>query len=249
MEVKKDEITEKECNRKFMMEKIIYKSNRELTLSVRMRTDDDGFMRKMIIVSIVDRDDELFLCGLKTLMEWKATVYYEKCKLKFDDNQKRVNIQISGGGHQLVKLETLGEISDEETVFYIEKKVVGAYKKDIEKMHRVLNHKGVRNMEFAFRNAGRMDAQVSKMIKEAVENCSVCQKNGRSRSKPLVAIPRATDFNSIVTLDLKEMGKSYILWMVDAFSRVLTGAVIKDKKAETILEKLELEWCNKFGFP
>ena len=34
-------------------------------------------------------------------------------------------------------------------------------------------------MEFAFRNAGIMDAQVSKMIKEAVENCSVCQKNGR----------------------------------------------------------------------
>ena len=65
----------------------------------------------------------------------------------------------------------------------------------------------------------------------------------------MVAIPRATDFNSIVTLDLKEMGKSYILWMVDAFSRVLVGAVIKDKKAETILEKLELEWCNKYGFP
>ena len=47
----------------------------------------------------------------------------------------------------LVKLETLGEISNEEAVFYIEKKKVGANKKDIEKMHRVLNHKGVRNME------------------------------------------------------------------------------------------------------
>ena len=54
----------------------------------------------------------------------------------------------------MVKLETLGEISDEETVFHIEKKGVGANKKDIEKMHRVLNHKGVRNIEFAFRNAG-----------------------------------------------------------------------------------------------
>ena len=149
----------------------------------------------------------------------------------------------------MVKLETLGEIIDEETVFYIEKKGIGGNKKDIEKLHRVLNHKGVRNMELAFRNAGRLDAQVSKMIKEAVGCFNVCQKNGRSRSKPSVAIPRATDFNSIVTLDLKEMGKNYILWMVDAFSRVLLGAVIKDKKAETILEKLELEWCNKFGFP
>ena len=41
----------------------IYVSNRELTLPVRMRTDDDGFMRKMITVSVVDRDDELFYVG------------------------------------------------------------------------------------------------------------------------------------------------------------------------------------------
>merc|ERR1712089_61130 len=155
---------------------------------------------------------------------------------------------ISGGGHQLVKLETLGEISNEEAVFHIEKKKVGANKKDIEKMHKVLNHKGVRNMEYSFRNAGRMDTQVSKMIKEVVENCSVCQKTGRSRSKPLVAIPRATYFNSIVTLDVKEMGKNFMLCMVDAFSRVLVGAIIKDKKAETILEKLEMECCLRYGY-
>ena len=104
-------------------------------------------MMRMITVSVVDREYELFLCGLKILMEWKAAVYYEKCELKFDDSEKRVYIQISGGGHQLVKLETLGEISDEETIIYIEKKGIGANKKDIEKMHRVLNHKGVKNME------------------------------------------------------------------------------------------------------
>merc|ERR1712138_17721 len=91
------------------------------TLPVRMRTDDDSFVKKMITISVVNRDDDLFLCGLKTLMEWKAVVFYEKCELRFDDSQKKVKIQISGGGHQLVKLETLGEISNEEAVFYIEK--------------------------------------------------------------------------------------------------------------------------------
>ena len=158
-------------------------------------------------------------------MEWKAAVFYKKCEMMFDESKKRVHMQISGGGHQLVKLETLGEISDEYTVFHMEKKGIGVSKKDIEKLHRVLNHKGVRNMEFAFRNAGRLDASISKMIKEAVEGCNICQKNGRSRSKPLVAIPRATNFNSIVTLDLKEMGKKYILWMVDTFFRILLGEI------------------------
>ena len=84
----------------------------------------------------------------------------------------------------MVKLETLGEISDEETIFFIEKKGIGAKKKDIEKVHRVLNHKGVRNIEFAFRNAGRLDSQVSKIMKKVVEECSICQKNSRSKSKP-----------------------------------------------------------------
>ena len=104
-------------------------------------------------------------------------------------------------------------------------------------------------MEFAFRNAGRLDSQTSKLIKEAVEGCNICQKNTRSRSKPSVAIPMATDFNSIVTLYLKEIGKKYILWMVDEFSRMLAGVVLKDKKAETILEKLEMKWCLRYGYP
>jgi len=45
-----------------------------------------------------------------------------------------------------MKLETLEEISHEETVFYIEKNGVEDNKKDIEKLDRVLNYKGVRNM-------------------------------------------------------------------------------------------------------
>ncbi len=111
----------------------------------------------------------------------------------------------------MLKLETLGEISHDAIVFYIEKNGVRANRKEIEKLHRVLNHKGVRNMEFAFRNAGRLDSQTSKIIKEEVEGCSVCQKNTRLRSKPSVAIPRATDFNYIVTLDLQDIGKKYLL--------------------------------------
>ena len=83
-------------------------------------------------------------------------------------------------------------------MFYIEKNGIGANKKDIEKLHRVLNHKGVRNIESAFRNAGRLDSQIGEMIKEVVEGCNICHKNARSKSKPSIAIPRATDFNSIV---------------------------------------------------
>ena len=58
MEVKKDEIKEKECNRRFKMEENIYLSNREITLPVRMRTDNYDFTMKIVTVSIVDREDK-----------------------------------------------------------------------------------------------------------------------------------------------------------------------------------------------
>ena len=53
------------------------------------------------------------------------------------------------------------------------------------------------------------------------------------KSKPSVAIPRATDFNSVVAVDLKIVGNENISWMVCAFTIFIKGIVIKDKNLET----------------
>ena len=73
------------------------------------------------------------------MIEWKAAVFYEKSEMMFDETKKRVYMSISGGGHQLVKLETLGEISHEETVSYIKKNGIGANKIEIEIVKLTLN--------------------------------------------------------------------------------------------------------------
>ena len=38
----------------------------------------------------IDRKDELFLCGLKTLIEWKSAMFYEKSEMMFDETKIRV---------------------------------------------------------------------------------------------------------------------------------------------------------------
>ena len=86
--VKKEEITENECKRKFRMGENIYSSKREIMLPVRMKTEKDDYIRRIITVSIVDREHELFLCGLKTLIEWKAALFYEKSEMMFDETKK-----------------------------------------------------------------------------------------------------------------------------------------------------------------
>ena len=106
----------------------VYLSNREITLPVRMKTGGDDYSRKMVSVSKVDREDELFLFGLDPFIAWKSAVVYEKSEIMFDETKKMVCMQILQGGHQLVKLETLGEISHKETVLFIEKNGNGAHK-------------------------------------------------------------------------------------------------------------------------
>ena len=66
---------------------------------------------------------------------------------------------------------------------------------------------------------------------------------------PRVSLPRATSFNEGVTLDLKEFGSKYVLWMINAFSRFIVGKLITNKKVDTIIQALTDSWCMLLGFP
>ena len=104
-------------------------------------------------------------------------------------------------------------------------------------------------MYHAFRNAGKLNEETRKMIDEAVKKCEVCKKNSKSRSRPAVAISMATDFNSIVTIDLKVIGYRFIFWMVCTCTRFIQGKVLKDKKPESIVKALQRGWCLPYGYP
>ena len=121
--------------------------------------------------------------------------------------------------------------------------------KAVTKVHKVLNHKQKEQMFFAFRNAGKLDEETRQLINEVIDRCEICKKSSRSKSKPSVAISRATDFNSVVSFDLKSIGDKYILWMICAFTKFVKGAVVKNKQPETIIKALHGSWCMDVGFP
>ena len=62
-------------------------------------------------------------------------------------------------------------------------------------------------------------------------------------------LPRATSFNEVVTLDLKEFGSKYILRMIDAFLRFIVGKLFPNKRVDTIIQVLTDSWCMSLGFP
>ena len=73
--------------------------------------------------------------------------------------------------------------------------------------------------------------------------------NRRSKSRHFVAIPRLTDFNSSVTMDLKEFGNRNVLWIVSAFIRMIKRVVLKDKRAEQyIVSGVEITGSQQWVF-
>merc|ERR1712101_64938 len=59
----------------------------------------------------------------------------------------------------------------------------------------------------------------------------------------------ASSFNEVVTLDLKQFGDKYVLWCIDSFTRFIQGKLLRNKKAETILNAINECWNLSFGIP
>merc|ERR1712237_117435 len=68
-------------------------------------------------------------------------------------------------------------------------------------------------------------------------------------SKPSVAISHPTDFNSIVSFDLKSIEDKHILWMICTFTKFIKGIVVKNKNPDTIIKALHNSRCMDIGFP
>ena len=82
-----------------------------------------------------------------------------------------------------------------------------------------------------------------------VNDCKVCQKFSKLVARPRVTLPKSGAFNEVVTIDLKELGSQYVLWMIDLFARFMQGKMIRNKKADTIITVLTDSWCMDVGFP
>ena len=104
-------------------------------------------------------------------------------------------------------------------------------------------------MLYAYCNAGILTEGGRKVIKRVINSCKVCKKFKKSLGTPKNAIPKPVDFNEIVALDLKQMGKRYILWMICTFTRFIKGVVVNDKEAETIIKALQNGWNLNYGYP
>jgi len=121
--------------------------------------------------------------------------------------------------------------------------------KSVRKVYKVNHHKRKEQLMAGYTNSGWMSPELANIINCVVTDCKVCQKFQRSVARPRVTLLKATSFNEVVTLDFREFGSKYILWMIDSFSRFILGKLLDNKKADTIIQAITDSWCMSLGFP
>ena len=86
------------------------------------------------------------------------------------------------------------------------------------------------------KNAGYIDKDVYKMVDEISNNC-VYKKYKKVPPKPVVGLPRATDFNQSVAIDLHYIDMN--LWhfhITDEFSRYSNAVIMRSKHPNIIIK-------------
>ena len=247
--VKSEDISYKDSARRFRLGETLYTSKKEVKFPIVMKIEENDYIRREVKANVIDFDGISILCGLNTMTDWDTSIRFRRRELEFVEQGKNTPLTISVGGHMIVDLERVGDWSEEESILLVKKENDVTNKTAITRIHKNLNHKKIKQMNYAFENAGKLTNETKKMIKEVVENCMICKKNERSKSKPAVAISRTTDFNSVIAIDLKEIDDKYILWMICSFTRFIKGFVVRSKLPEKIIKGIHEGWCMNFGFP
>ena len=163
---------------------------------------------------------------------------------KFSIFGKDVDLSEESSGHFSVEISPPPTEESTETALTLISAVDQYDEKDIWRLHHYFGHASVEKLTRLLKNAGKLNTETKKCL-EKVRTCESCRVNANRKPQPKIALPRATDFNEIVTLDLKAYDGqgtyAYILYAVDLFSSSQDTPLRRSFK-----EKTQSPWEKSF---
>ena len=128
--------------------------------------------------------------------------------------------------------------------------------KDFLKLHRMTGHTSANQLWKFLKNSSRCSNRDRKLLKLLVENCQICKLKAGVLPRPKACMTRSTDFNELVSWDLKDFKNKYnfyILYCLDEFSKLIVGKIMRDKRPQSVIENFEEVWVyvagHGFGWP
>ena len=210
---------------------------------------DIGEKSIQIITDVINEDIPLLFS--------KASLKKAGSKLDFINDtinilNQEINLGVSRSGHYLLPLGKHRQVLvDAERC---EKANIVLYantlspKETAMKLHRQFAHPAVEKLIKLVKYQDNSEELIT-AIKEVSETCKICQEYRKPPPRPVVGFPMATRFGQCVAMDLKAFGNVHLLHLIDHATRFSAGAVIRTKKAETVMKELFRVWISVFGAP
>ena len=211
-----------------------------------------------ITTEVVEADFPL-LVGNTLLKRANAILYFSEAKAVLMGNE--VDMEETESGHFSLRIEQPKSESNylQNNIYLNSLVTVESYinstseplnLKDVQKLHHYFGHVPSRKLKELIQKSNRWTEDVKNHLEHVELHCRSCKMNQKAKPLPAVALPRASRFNQVVTLDLKEYSDGahkYILYMVDMFSRLIAGSLIANKKPATVGAEIMKKWIAPMG--
>ena len=163
-----------------------------------------------------------------------------------------VPCDVTSSGHYTVSLG-VDEVKLSDTLITIDVKEGKAEsQRKLIKIHRQFCHLSKENMVTFLKDSGKWDESFNEILEEIYSKCKTCRLFKRAPSRPVVALPASSDFNEVLTMDLKERKidrYNYILHMIDAYTRFSVSMWLTRKLTSCVAEGVLTHWVAIFGLP
>ena len=213
-----------------------YPSLKEVVIPIRI-----GRLVSQLNVSIVDANIPLLL-GRHDMQKLAFTVDFKNDIVFLERTKEKFELERTSKNHLALPFIP---ISIDEEALCLNDISKDEKRKKIEKVHNVLCHPRPDILLNLFKDSSQNDKESLELVKEVSDRCKVCKTHKRTPSRPKVGLPVSSEFNECVSIDLKgplPNKDSYILYLVDTFSRLTRGVIVKDKKPETIVKAILKCW-------
>ena len=166
-----------------------------------------------------------------------------------------IDLKTTESGHYLLPLLGDAEEVNIAWVFAINLETISEKEKlkQMKKLHKQFGHTPKDKFIRFMKDANVWNYSLEKHLDTVINGCKGCMILKRRPHKPVVSMPMASTFNEKVAIDLKEVRdgdeKSYILHMVDMWSRLTQSVIIKRKEPRVVIDKFMIKWVGVFGIP
>ena len=163
------------------------------------------------------------LLSSSELIKWGAVQDYASSTLTVDNEVIKLNKMDSG--HYGIDLGRTEEVMNCYTVDEVFNQDKNYQRKEIKKIHKIMGHPSADKLIEVYRNRGTLNKKLTEIIRQCYDNCKICKKHSKNQPRPKVGLPKASEANEVISLDLKNVSslikkpedKRYILYFTDEF--------------------------------